>query len=156
MKMKYFSLIIICLYAMLSTLQGCINNNENIAGKWEWPTKALPDGSKTTIIYDFHKDGRLTVTSHTVSEKQHINVERIATCNYTYRNNTIKYSFSAENIEFTKYEIEGLSQEEINSRIEFDKKYSSDLEEILTNVKVEGNKLEANIGKMHITFTRIN
>ena len=83
---------------MLSTLQGCINNNENIAGKWEWPTKALPDGSKTTIIYDFHKDGSLTVTSHIVSEKQHINVERIAKCNYTYRNNIcIKVLYLPEN-----------------------------------------------------------
>lgn len=154
--MKRISLITLFLCTLVIAVMGCSDNNEAIVGKWEWPTKTLPDGSKTTIIYEFYKDGRLTITSHTVSEKQGIDVERITKCNYTYTKNTIKYSFSAEDVEFTKYKIEGLSQKEIESRIEFEKEYFSDSEMILSDVKIESDELKVNMGKMSITFKRIN
>lgn len=151
--MKRLQILTLCFCTLVITLISCSHCHDDICGKWELPTVYPHGGGQTTTIFEFNENGILTITSSSVSEESI--VEYIITCNYTYENNTIKYKISPENISYTK--LEGLSQEEIDFLKEFNIGcYSRSSEKIFDDVKVEGNKLIANIGNEQLTFKRLD
>lgn len=150
--MNRLQILTLCFCSLVITLISCSHRHDDIYGKWELPTAYPPGGGQSTEIFEFNKNGILTITSSSVREESI--VECTITCDYTYEDNTIKYRISPENISYTK--LEGFSQEQIDFMKGFNRGRLCNSEMILDNVKIEGNKLKANIGNGQITFKRLD
>ena len=159
--MKRITYFAMCLCTMLLVLASCSkssNSNSSssdnpLVGKWQQEVDKA--GVQATVTYDFKSDGTLTQTSVMNSESPYMAIEGEGTCDYTFNDNTITFTISAENYNFTKYEVEGIPEEQIELAMEQQKSQMTGIEQSLTDVVIDGDILTANFNGQEITLTRI-
>ena len=82
-------------------------------------------------------------------------IEAEGTCDYTFNDNTITFTISAEDFNFSKFEIEGVPEEQIELAMEQQKSQMTGIEQSLTDVVIDGDILTANFNGQEITLKRI-
>ena len=145
-----------CLCTMLLVLASCSkssNSDNPIVGKWQQEVDKA--GVQATVTYDFKSDGTLTQTSVMNSESPYMAIEAEGTCDYTFNDNTITFTISAEDFNFSKFEIEGVPEEQIELAMEQQKSGMTGIEQSLTDVVIDGDILTANFNGQEITLKRI-
>lgn len=158
--MKRITYFAMCLCTMLLVLASCSkssNSNSSssdnpLVGKWQ---QEVDNGVKVTVTYDFKSDGTLAQTIVMTSESPVTDIEGEGTCDYTFNDNTITFTISAENYNFSKYEVEGIPEEQIELAMEQQKSQMTGVETTFTDVVIDGDILTANCNGQEITLTRI-
>ena len=84
-----------------------------------------------------------------------IDIDAVGTCEYTYKDNTITFKFSASAFTFNKFSIEGMSDDMIDAAMEEMKSEMVNMEQSFTNVKIDGDKLTANFNGQKVELKRI-
>lgn len=154
--MKRITYFAMCLCTMLLVLASCSkssNSDNPIVGKWQQEVDKA--GVQATVTYDFKSDGTLTQTSVMNSESPYMAIEAEGTCDYTFNDNTITFTISAEDFNFSKFEIEGVPEEQIELAMEQQKSGMTGIEQSLTDVVIDGDILTANFNGQEITLKRI-
>lgn len=148
---KTFSLALYLCTIMIaiSSCSGAKSDNPLI-GKWE--QTVAENGVKNVVIYEFAENGELEQTMTVTSDM--INIEASGTCEYTYENNTITFQFSAENFDYSKFEIEGIEEDVIQDVLEQTKASIVNVTQTLENVVISGDTLTATFGFRPITLIR--
>lgn len=145
-----------CLCTMLLVLASCSkssNSDNPLVGKWQQEVDKA--GVQATVTYDFKSDGTLTQTSVMNSESPYMAIEAEGTCDYSFNDNTITFTISAEDFNFSKFEIEGVPEEQIELAMEQQKSGMTGIEQSFTDVVIDGDILTANFNGQEITLKRI-
>lgn len=150
--MKKIISLAMCLCTMLvvTACSGAKSDNPLI-GKWEQVVEE--QGAKAEVTYEFDESGEITQTFSLTSSI--MNVEAVGNCEYTYENGTITFKFSADDLEFYKFEIEGVDQSIIDSSMEAMKDEMVNVEQTLSDVKINGDVMTAIFNGQQITLKRI-
>lgn len=127
--------------------------NNPIIGKWE---QTINQGSAAAVVtYNFKESGKLIQTMVMKNASPAINIDGEGTCEYTYKDNTITFKFSASDYTFNKFSIEGMSDDMIDAAMEEMKSEMVNMEQSFTNVKIDGDKLTANFNGQKVELKRI-
>lgn len=151
MKRLIFFTLFMC--TMVLSLTSCGSKNNELIGKWEQVVEQA--GVKAVLTYDFKDNGTLTQTMVMKSESPMIDIDGEATCVYSYSGNTITFKFSNSDITFNKYKIEGLDDAMVKVAMEEMKSEMVGMEQKLTDVKIEGDKLTARFNGQKLELNRI-
>lgn len=152
--MKKFLLFTMTLCAMV-IFSACTKNNDNdneLVGTWEQAIEQ--HGVKAVVLYTFNDDGTMTEISEITSDEPRVNIKGESTCEYTYEDGTITFKISPDDIKFSVFEIEGMSQQEIETSMEMQKQQMADIEQKLENVEIDGDELTCNFNGQKIKLTR--
>lgn len=139
---------------MLVVISCSMSANDSLVGKWQ---QTLDEqGVKIVTIYDFHADGTLS---------QHMDMSNSSTprmkmvadgvCKYTFQNNTITFKFNPQDFNFSTFEVEGLDQATTDAILEQTKTSMTAMEQKITNVKIDGNKLTGTFNGQEFVLTRM-
>lgn len=150
-KLMYFTM---CMCTVLIALASCSSKADNeLIGKWE---QTIEQGSvKVVTTYDFQNGGKLTQTFVMKSDYPAIDIVGEGDCDYTYEDGVITFKFSAKDFNFSKFEMEGYSEDMIDTMMEQVKSTMVDVEQKFTDVKVEGDELTAMFQGMEVSLTRM-
>lgn len=151
MKRLMFFTLFMC--TMVLSLTSCGSKNNELVGKWEQVVDQA--GVKAVLTYDFKDNGTLTQTMVMKGKSPMIDISGEATCVYSYSGNTITFKFSNSDITFNKYKIEGLDDAMVKVAMEEMKSEMVGMEQKLTDVKIEGDKLTAKFNGQELEFNRI-
>lgn len=149
-QMKRLLSFAVCLCTLMLALSSCSNNND-LVGKWEQNVDQY--GLNAYVTYDFKEDGTLTQTFEMKSPQMNIVGE--GSCKYTYKDGEITFKFSASDFNFSEFEIEGVDSEYIDMVMEEMKSQIANVEEHVTDVKIDGDKLTGNSKGQKIQLTRV-
>lgn len=150
-RLMYFTM---CLCTMLLVVSCSKSNSDNpLIGKWEQTIEQA--GVKAVATYDFKDSGKLIQTMVMKNASPAIDIDAEGTCEYTYKDNTITFKFSASDFTFNKFSIEGLSDDMIDAAMEEMKSEMVNMEQSFTNVKIDGDKLTANFNGQQVELKRI-
>jgi len=138
---------------MLLTLSSCGGKDNALIGKWEQTIEQM--GVKAVVTYEFNNNGKMTQTLVMKNDSPEINIVADGTCEYTFADNTITFKFSGSDFNFDTFEIEGLGEEEIAYGMEAMKSEMVDMEQEFTDVKIEGDKMTANLQGREVELKRI-
>lgn len=148
--MMFFTL---CMCTMILSLTSCGGKNNALVGKWEQVVEQA--GVKAVLTYDFKDDGTLTQTMVMKGETPMVYIDAEASCVYSYSGNTITFKFSNSDITFNEYKIEGLDDAMVEVAMEEMKSEMVGMEQKLTDVKIEGDKLTARFNGQELELNRI-
>lgn len=137
--MKKLSFSLVMLVALLGTMLSSCSESSKIAGKWKHTEKTA--ALNIEIIYDFKSDGTFTLTSEVHNESPAIAINASAKGTYTYKDNTLTTKLNPSDIEFSRFVIEGLSDDMLKSATEQQKQQLAEQSIILKNVEVNDNTL---------------
>lgn len=151
MKRLMFFTLFMC--TMVLSLTSCGSKNNELVGKWEQVVDQA--GVKAVLTYDFKDNGTLTQTMVMKGKSPMIDISGEATCVYSYSGNTITFKFSNSDITFNKYKIEGLDDAMVKVAMEEMKSEMVGMEQKLTDVKIEGDKLTAKFNGQKLELNRI-
>lgn len=151
MKRLIFFTLFMC--TMMLSLTSCGSKNNELVGKWEQVVEQA--GVKAVLTYDFKDNGTLTQTMVMKGKSPMIDISGEATCVYSYSGNTITFKFSNSDITFNKYKVEGLDDAMVEVAMEEMKSEMVDMEQKLTDVKIEGDKLTAKFNGQEMELNRI-
>lgn len=151
--MKNFFSLALCICTIMIANTSCsgIKSDNPLIGKWE--QSVTENDVKIVAIYEFGENGELGQTVTTTSDM--INIEGGGTCEYTYENNTITFRFSAENFDYSKFEIEGIGEEVIEDVMEQTKASMVNVTQTFEDVVISGDTLTATFGFRPVTLTRL-
>ena len=150
-RLMYFTM---CLCTMLLVVSCSKSNSDNpLIGEWEQTIEQA--GVKAVATYDFKDSGKLTQTMVMKNASPAIDIDAEGTCEYTYKDNTITFKFSASDFTFNKFSIEGMSDDMIDAAMEEMKSEMVNMEQSFTNVKIDGDKLTANFNGQQVELKRI-
>lgn len=137
-------------FASCSSSTSTSSEENPLLGKWEQRVET-PE-ALIVATYEFNADNTITQTLDTKGEG--IDIEAEGTCQYTFKDNTLKFKFSGSDFEFEKFEINGqdLSDSEI---MEQQKKQMTDIENVITDVKIEDDTLSGNFNGVPFVLTRV-
>lgn len=151
MKRLMFFTLFMC--TMVLSLTSCGSKNNELVGKWEQVVDQAV--VKAVLTYDFKDNGTLTQTMVMKGKSPMIDISGEATCVYSYSGNTITFKFSNSDITFNKYKIEGLDDAMVKVAMEEMKSEMVGIEQKLTDVKIEGDKLTAKFNGQKLELNRI-
>lgn len=151
MKRLIFFTLFMC--TMVLSLTSCGSKNNELIGKWEQVVEQA--GVNAVLTYDFKDNGTLTQTMVMKGKSPMIDISGEATCVYSYSGNTITFKFSNSDITFNKYKVEGLDDAMVEVAMEEMKSEMVDMEQKLTDVKIEGDKLTAKFNGQEMELNRI-
>lgn len=151
--MKRFIYFALCMCTMMVTLSSCGGKDNELVGKWEQVVEQM--GAKAVSVYDFKSSGKMSQEMTVKNEEPYINIEGSATCKYTFEDGTITFKFSADDIEFSAFEIEGVSGDYIDTAMEQMKAQMGSMEQKIKNVKIDGDKLTGTFNGQEIEMTRV-
>ena len=143
-----------CLCTLVMVLSSCSKNADNgIYGKWE---QTVEQGTMTaTVTYDFKTNGILTQTMVMRNEEPVIEIEGEGNCRYTYEGDVISFNFSGKDFNFSKFKMAGYSDDMIESMMEQMKAGMVNVEQQITDVKIEGDELTGMFNGQKITLNRM-
>lgn len=149
---KLFSLTL-CLCTILIAITSCSGTKSDnpLIGKWE--QRVTENGATVVGIYKFAKNGELEQSMTITSDM--IDIEGNGTCEYVYENNTITFKFSGEDFDYSKFEMEGVSEEVIENAMKQSKASLVNIEQIFENVEISGDILTATFGGRPVTLKRL-
>lgn len=151
--MKRIMFFTVCLCTMLLSFTSCGGKDNALVGKWEQTINQM--GVKAVATYDFKENGKLTQSVVMKKASPKINIVGDGTCDYTFDGNTITFRFSASDFNFDSFEIEGLGEEAVAYAMEEMKSEMVGMEQKLTDVKIEGDKLTAKFNGQELELNRI-
>lgn len=141
------------LFALTAVITSCAEKADNeLVGEWEQVVEQ--QGIKAVSVYDFKNGGEMYQTLEMTSSSPAVNIVADGTCQYTYENNTITFKFSAEDFNFSTFEMEGMPDYLIEASMEQMKAQMTDVEQSFTDVKIDGDVLTANFNGQQVTLTR--
>lgn len=150
--MKKFSKAAMCLLAMVMTITAYAAESD-LYGRW---IQTETEGGVVAIVsYEFNADGTMNQMMVLQSSSPKMEITGDATCNYTYKGNTITFKFKPNDINITKCEIEGVDPSMVQMVIQQQKQQMSAQEQRLTDVKINGSVLTAKMGKEEITLNKV-
>ena len=119
-----------------------------------WTQIENEQGINFFSTYDFKEDGTVTQFVIVTAESPKINIVADGTCKYQLKDDTITFKFSASDFNFTTMEIEGLPEEMKGMVMQQIMSQMVNVEQKLTNVKIDGNTLTAKANGVSITLRR--
>lgn len=119
-----------------------------------WTQIENEQGINLFTTYDFKEDGTVTQFVIVTAESPKINIVADGTCKYQLKDDTITFKFSASDFNFTTMEIEGLPEEMKGMVMQQIMSQMVNVEQKLTNVKIDGNTLTAKANGVSITLRR--
>lgn len=151
--MKKIISLTLCFCTILIAITSCSGTKSDnpLIGKWE--QTMTENGVKVVAIYEFSENGKLEQTMTMTSDM--LNIEGNGTCEYTYKNNTITFRFSAENFDYSKFEIEGISEDVIEDVMAQTKASMVNIEQTFEDVVITGDTMTATFGDQPVTLTRL-
>lgn len=151
--MKKAVKLAVCLMAMFFAFnaQAKVEKSE-ILGVWTMSENA--QGMNILSTYDFKDDNTVTQFLMMSSASPKVNIIADGTCQYQIKDDSIVFKFSASDFNFTAFEIEGLPDEYVGVAKQQMMAEMVNVEQKLTNIKIEGNTLTAETEGQTITLTR--
>lgn len=119
-----------------------------------WTQTQNEQGINVSSTYDFKADDTVTQILVMNSTSPKMNIIADGTVSYKLSDDTITFKFSATDFNFTVFEIEGLPQEYVEMAKQQTLSQMTNMEQKLTDVKVEGNTLTAKFNGQPITLQR--
>lgn len=119
-----------------------------------WTQIENEQGINLFTTYDFKEDGTVTQFVMVTAESPKINIVADGTCKYQLKDDTITFKFSASDFNFTTMEIEGLPEEMKGMVMQQIMSQMVNVEQKLTNVKIDGTTLTAKANGVSITMRR--
>lgn len=162
--MKRILSIAVCLVAMFcisapatfaSDAQAPQSNQSNNSLVGTWYQEESESGVKATSIYEFGSDGRVYQNLSLTCASPRLVIEADGYCKYTYSGNTIKFKFKNSDINIKRAEIEGVPQYMIDAQIDQVKSNMANQEQVIKDVKINGNTLTAKVNGVKVTWTRV-
>lgn len=153
--MKRLKRLALVVFALMATLtMNAESLSEEIVGKWVQTMNK--DGMMVIAVYDFDKDGIMTQETSIMGMSPKIDIMAKATCSYSCPDdNTVLIKVSAKDVEFSKFEVEGLDPAYGQMAMEYQKNQMAAQEMSLKDVKIkDGKTLTCKIGKEEFTLTR--
>ena len=156
MKMKRIVNYVMCVCVMLVAMTACSGKGDNgLIGKWEQTVDA--NGVKTVVTYDFQNSGKLRQTMVMKNDALHIFIDAEGVYEYSYyeADKTINFKFSGSDFNFKAFEIEGVSDDQVELAMENMKSDKVDIEQEFTDVNIEGDRMTAKFNGIKLTLKRI-
>ncbi len=125
----------------------------DLIGKWEQIVNE--SGVEAVTIYDFMSDGKVEQTIQMSSKYPAMEIVGNGTSDYRYEDGVISFTFSASNFSFSKFEMEGVTDELVELAMEQVKSSMVNMEQQLQNVRIKGNKLTATFNGQDIELKRL-
>lgn len=151
--MKNVVRIAICLVALFTAV--------NVSAKVEksqllgiWTQTETENGINIVSTYDFKDDGTVTQIFMMNSASPKMNVIADGTVNYKLSDDTLTFKFSASDFNFTLFEIEGLPDEYVDVAKQQMMAQMSNMEQKLTDIKIDGDTLTGKFNGQAVTLTR--
>ena len=119
-----------------------------------WTQTATEQGITVICTYDFKADNTVTQFFMMNSSSPKMNVIADGTCEYKLSDDTISFKFSASDFNFTAFEIEGIPQEYVSVAKQQMMSQLVNVEQKLTDVKINGNTMTAKFNGETITLNR--
>ena len=119
-----------------------------------WTQTQNEQGVNVSSTYDFKADGTVTQILVMNSTSPKMNIIADGTVKYQLADDTITFKFSASDFNFTVFEIEGLPQEYVEIAKQQTLAQMTNMEQKLTDVKIDGNTLTANFNGQPISLHR--
>ena len=119
-----------------------------------WTQIENEQGINFFSTYDFKEDGTVTQFVIVTAESPKINIVADGTCKYQLKDDTITFKFSASDFNFSTMEMEGLPEEMKGMVMQQIMSQMVNVEQKLTNVKIDGNTLTAKANGVSITLRR--
>lgn len=151
--MKRFCLLFFSVAMAIAMNAGDLK--EEIVGKWLMNINQ--DGNMVLSVYDFQNDGTMIQETSITGKSPKMDIMAIAKCTYICDDeaNSITFKISANDIEISKFFVEGLDPAYAQMAIEYQKNQMANQEMKVTDVKIEGKVLTGKLGKEEITLTRM-
>lgn len=158
--MKKLMFISLCICTMFITLTACSGGSKSVSdpsnpivGKWEQIVEQ--NGMNVDAIYEFKSSGDLSQSMTVKSSNPKVNIKGSGKCTYTYENDVITFMFSGKDFDFSKFEIEGLPKSYIDQAMNEMKRSMTDMEQVWTDVVIDGNTMTAYFNGNTITLKRL-
>lgn len=151
--MKNLVKIAFCLMAVLFAFnaEAKIEKSE-LLGTW---TQTVNEGGVMVITtYDFMEDDNVKQMLIMNSASPKMNIIADGTAQYKLDDDSIIFKFSGKDFNFTAFEIEGLPEEMKGMAQQQMMQQLVNVEQKITDVKIDGNTLTAKFNNETITLTR--
>lgn len=119
-----------------------------------WTQTQNEQGVSVSSTYDFKADDTVTQILVVSSANPKVSVIADGTVKYQIGDDTITFKFSASDFNFSVFEIEGLPQEYVEVAKQQMLSQMTNMEQKLTDVKIEGNTLTAKFNGETISMQR--
>lgn len=151
--MKKVVKLAMCMVALFMALNANAKvEKSEILGIWNQTVEE--QGITVTSTYDFKADGTMTQIMIMTGTSPKMNVIADGTVKYTLSDDTITFKFSASDINFTVFEIEGLPNEYVEVAKQQMLTGMTNIEQKLTDIQIDGNTLTAKFNGETITLER--
>lgn len=151
--MKRTLKLTLCLMAMFFafSMQAKIEKSELLG---VWTLAQQENGMNIISSYDFKDDNTVTQFLMMNGTSPKMNVVADGTCQYSISDDCIVFKFSASDFNLTAFEIEGIPEEYIGIARQQMMSQMVNVEQKLTDVKIDGNQMTAKVEGQTVTLTR--
>lgn len=119
-----------------------------------WTQSVNEEGISVTTTYDFKEDNTVTQIFIMNGASPKMNVIADGTAQYTLNDDSITFKFSGSDFNFTVFEIEGIPQEYVGLAQEQMRSSLVNVEQTLSDIKINGNTLTAKFNGETVTLER--